>query len=229
MGAHFLYVSNVLAHAEANAKISGKFNKQVADLKAAVAQEDAALKVSRKSLLTDDIAKADSERDTLYAVYKKIVQSLVAVSDENVANAAKVLSQHVTDYNIDTRAQLDKETGLLTNFIDDLENKFPNDVAAIGLGVIVTLLKTANEKVRRLTSERTDEITARPVGNLKASRKASDTAYLELVKMVNAYSVVEGEADYADFINYMNTEIAHYKREVLGHRSASPEADDEQE
>ena len=229
MGAHFLYVSNVLAHAEGNAKISGKFNKQVADLKAAVAQEDADLKVSHKSLLTDDIAKADSERDTLYVAYKRTVQSLLAVSDETVANAAKVLNQHITDYNINTRAQLDKETGLLINFIDDLENRFSNEVAALGLCVIVTLLKTANEKVRSLTSERTDEITARPVGSLKASRKASDTAYLELVRMVNAYSIVEGEADYADFINYMNTEIAHYKREVLGQKAAPSEAANDQD
>ena len=58
-GAHFLYVSNILTRAEADSKVKTKAAAQVAALKAAVAQEDKDLKISQKSLLTDDIAKAD--------------------------------------------------------------------------------------------------------------------------------------------------------------------------
>ena len=57
-GAHFLYVSNILARAEADTKVKTKAAAQVAALKAAVAQEDEDLKISQKSLLPDDIAKA---------------------------------------------------------------------------------------------------------------------------------------------------------------------------
>ena len=59
------------------------------------------------------------------------------------------------------------------------------------------------------------------VGALKTSRKASDDAYRMLVKMVNALAMIEGEADYAAFIDYVNTEIVHYKREVLGQKATS--------
>ena len=41
-----------------------------------------------------------------------------------------------------------------------------------------------------------------------------------LVKMVNALALVEGEKDYAAFIDRTNTEIVRYKREVLGQASA---------
>ena len=58
-------------------------------------------------------------------------------------------------------------------------------------------------------------------GALKAARIATDTAYRELAKMTNALALVLGETDYADFIDYVNTEITHYKQEVISGRSAS--------
>ena len=60
------------------------------------------------------------------------------------------------------------------------------------------------------------------VGALKTARTASDNAYRALVKMVNALALVFGEKDYAPFIDYVNTEITHYKREVLGQKSSAP-------
>ena len=60
------------------------------------------------------------------------------------------------------------------------------------------------------------------VGALKTARTASDNAYRALVKMVNALALVYGEKDYTAFIDYVNTEITHYKREVLGQKSSAP-------
>ena len=59
--------------------------------------------------------------------------------------------------------QLDKETGLLMNFIDDLEKKYSSEVQTLSLGAFVTALKAANEKVRTLTATRTDERMAKAV------------------------------------------------------------------
>ena len=117
--------------------------------------------------------------------------------------------------------QLDKETGLLMNFIDDLEKKYSSEIQTLSLGAFVTAMKAANEKVRTLTSTRTDERMAKAVGALKASRKASNEAYRQLVKFVNAYALIEGDSKYLSFIDYVNTEIVHYKREVIGQKSGS--------
>lgn len=220
-GAHFLYVSNVHARAEADTKINAKAAAQVAALAAAVAQEDEDLKISQKSLLTDDIAKADAERDALYSGYKKAVQGLLNLPVEAMAQAAKVLNQHIKDYAIDPKMQLDKETGLLINLITDLEGEYKSEVEVLSLTPFVTNLKAANERVRTLTASRTDEKMGITVGALKASRKASDDAYRMLVKMVNALALVEGETDYVSFIDYVNAEIVHYKREVLGQKAAA--------
>ena len=221
-GAHFTFVSNILARAEADTAVKGKASELVSNFKAAVSAEDEALKISQKSLLTDEIAKADSDRDALYAGYKKAVEGFLAMPIADMAQAAKILSQHIKDYKINTADQLDKETGLLVNFISDLEDKYAAQVAKLGLTAFVTNLKEANERVRTLTLQRTNEKIGITVGALKTARTASDDAYRALVKMVNALALVFGEKDYTAFIDYVNTEVTHYKREVIGQKAKTP-------
>ena len=221
-GAHFTFVSNILARAEADTAVKEKASELVSNFKTAVSAEDEALKISQKSLLTDEIAKADSDRDALYAGYKKAVEGFLAMPIADMAQAAKILSQHIKDYKINTADQLDKETGLLVNFISDLEDKYAAQVAKLGLTAFVTNLKEANERVRTLTLQRTNEKIGITVGALKTARTASDDAYRALVKMVNALALVFGEKDYTAFIDYVNTEITHYKREVIGQKAKNP-------
>ena len=213
--AHFTFVSNMADRAEKDAAVSEKCAAQVKAFRAAVTAEDENLKISAKSLTTDKIAAADRLRDQLYAGYKKAVAGYVNFPVEDMADAAKVLNQHIKDYKIDVKAQLDKETGLLVNFVQDLEGKFAEQVKALSLTAFVEKLKAANEEVRELTSQRTDERSAKTAGALKAARTASDEAYKMLTMHVNAHALLEGEADYAAFIDYANTEISHFKQEVL--------------
>ena len=221
-GAHFTFVSNILARVESDSAVKSKAADQVSNFKTAVSTEDEVLKVSQKSLLTDDIAKADNDRDALYAGYKKAVEAFLAMPIADMAQAAKVLAQHIKDYKINTADQLDKETGLLVNFITDLENKYSAQVAKLGLTAFVTNMKEANERVRTLTLQRTNEKMGVSVGALKTARTASDNAYRALVKMVNALALVFGEKDYTAFIDYVNTEITHFKREVMGQKATAP-------
>ena len=172
-------------------------------------------------MLTDDIATADAEHDGLYSGYKKAVNGFRNLPVENMAKAAKVLMQHIKDYAIDPKMQLDKETGLLMNFIDDLEKKYSSEVQTLSLWCIPYCSESSQRKVRTLTATRTDERMAKDVGALNASRKASDEAYRLLVKFVNAYALIEGDSKYLSFIDYVNTEIVHYKREVIGQKSGS--------
>lgn len=222
-GAHFTFIKNILARAAADTAVNEKAANLVADLSNAFSVEDEALKISQKNLLTDEIAKADAERDALYAGYKKAVEGFQAIPIPDMAKAAKELAQHIKDYRISTTDQLDKETGLLVNFIADLEHKFSEQVKKLSLMAFVTNLKEANERVRSYTLQRTNDRMTLQVGALKAARAASDKAYRDLVKMVNALAMVFGEANYASFIDYVNTEITHYKREVLNTKAAAPQ------
>ena len=213
--AHFLFVSNMVARAEKDATVAEKCAAQVKSLRDAVTAEDKNLQLSAKSLITDKIADADRLRDQLYAGYKKAVAGYANFPVAEMADAAKVLTQHIKDYKIDVQAQMDKETGLLVNFIQDLEGKFKAQVEILSLGTFVEKLKVANEDVRELTAQRTDERSARTAGALKTARAASDEAYKALVQHVNAHALLEGDVDYVAFIDYANTEIEHFRKEVL--------------
>ena len=59
------------------------------------------------------------------------------------------------------------------------------------------------------------------VGAMQNARTATDDAYRSLVRMVNALAMVYGEDDYTPFIDYVNAEILHYKREVIGQKAAA--------
>ena len=217
-GAHFTYMTNVLNRAEADEHIKVDAAKQVADFKAALAEEDKYFKVSDKNLKTDIIAAADAERDKLCRNYLKTLKALMNMPDETIANSAKALVQMFIDYKLDPDEQLDKQTGILLNMVSDWEGKHAQDVTNTNTGKYVELIKAANERVHSLMVERSDEEKEVPVGALKSARKQTDIAYRALVKMVNALIMVNGETDYADFVKFLNYEIKRYKEEVLNQK-----------
>lgn len=164
-GAHYLYMSTMLSRAESHAKLPVKAAEPLAALRTAVEEEDRCLAISRKSLLTDDIRKADHERDVLFGAYKNAVRSYLSLPEGKLSQAARELDQHLTDYRIDPREQLDKETGLLVNFLADLETRYAAQVATLSLSPFVTGLKEVNERLRQLTKDRTYErMTLEPGG-----------------------------------------------------------------
>ncbi len=220
-GAHFEFASTVLASVQSSLMAEPQLEEYIAAFAEAVEAEDKALKISAKSLITDDIAKADDDRGVLYIGYKRAVKGFRNMTDASMAQAAKVLNQHIKDYGIQVKAQIDQKTGLLANFIADLEGKYAVYVATLGLTVFVTHLKEANERVRSLIRQRVNERMGITVGALRTARTNTDAAYHDLANMVNALALVKGDTAYASFIDYVNAEITRYKREVLNQKAAA--------
>lgn len=218
-GAHYAYHVETMNRVEADAKVKAKVPAQLAAYKTAVAKEDEALKISGKSFTTDQIAEADAQRDAMYMGLKQSVKSYQKMKDPAIQEAVKVLNQLIKDYGIVPTMQLDKETGLLDNFIGDLEGKDKSYVDTLGLGVFVTKLKEYNEQVSKFISARNAEEAGQQVGAMKAARAAADDAYRLLIKYVNAYALIEGVEDYVVFIDFMNALIVRYKRQVLGQKA----------
>jgi len=220
-GAHFQFVTNALAKAKANTLIAEKASAQVKALEAKLSAEDEALKISQKSLLTDEIESADRKRDEIFMAYRKVVKGSLGAPLDTLAEAAKVLNQSIKDYGIDPQMQLDKETGLLANLIADHQGKLAEQVATLGLTAYTTALKEANDKVNDLIMQRADERSLVVAGALKAARAETDTAYKDLVKRVNALWIVDYDAAYDEFINYMNEEIDRYREQVLTRKKST--------
>ncbi|MDR0988504.1 MAG: DUF6261 family protein [Prevotellaceae bacterium] len=225
-GVHFLYNSDVVEQAEATPTIMRKMKQQVDALKQAVSQEDALLKLSTKSLLTDEIAEADRRRVTLYTSIRKVVNSLLKVPEK--APAALKVKQGIKDYAIKISGQFDKKSGLFVNLINDLQTLYVKEISLLNLTGLVQDFAAANAEAIDLMKQRDKQRDNHVNGALPIARKATDKAYYAFVKTLNAHIVLEGDAGYADFVAYLNAVILRYQREVLhqrGKHNSSSDAD----
>ncbi|MDR0987900.1 MAG: DUF6261 family protein, partial [Prevotellaceae bacterium] len=137
--------------------------------------------------------------------------------DGTAANA-KFLLDIFKDYGIKRGMQLDRLTGLFANLIGDLEGKAAAAIQALGLQDLVKNIKQSQEELRQLSKERLDEANADGIARLKKARAKADKAYHDFTDMVEALALLGGDAAYTDFIDRANTEIKHYKQEVLGQK-----------
>ena len=214
-GSHFLFITDTVGLATADAKVKTKVTAELTALQTALKAEDDALALSKANLLSKEIKAIDAERDKHYKALRKAITFFLNHPDAELVKAAQRLERLLKDYNINPAMQLDRETGLLLNLIGDLETKSAADVTALALTPVVQAMKQANDKLREVTRARANDRAVQIVGQLKQVQHASDEAYRTLVQKVNALAVVEGEADYADFISKMNEQVKHYKQEVL--------------
>ena len=226
-GAHFQFIKNVSDRLATDTKIKENAVGQavIKALTEALATEDKYLVLSQKSLLTDEIATADKERDTLFTGYRTAVKGFLNMPVAALAKNAHELWQHLADYAIDPQMQLERETGLITNLCTDLVGKYATQVQALGLKAYVDALKTANERVETLLVQRTTDNSTKVVGALRTAREASDKAFRNLSKVVNALAILGNPADYAAFIDFMNTLIKRYKEQAIPTSTAKATAE----
>ena len=216
-GAHYEFMKVVSDRFATETALStnAAAKKAIETLAAAVKEEDRCLVISQKSLITDDIKAADDKRDNIFRGLRKSIKGLTDAPVADVAQAAKELQQCLVDYRIDPAMQLDRETGLLHNFIADLETKYAAQVTKLGLTLFVAPLKEANVKVEQFIVDRTTAQSAVAAGELRQARLATDAAYRHLVKFVNALAMVSGTTDYDALAKFLNEHIDRYKHEVL--------------
>ena len=216
-GAHyeFMKVVNDRFAAETTLSTNASAKKAMEALAAALKEEDRCLVISRRNLITDAIRAADKTRDDIFRSLRKAINGFTDAPVADVAKAGKVLKQCVTDYAINPAMQLDRETGLLHNFIADLETKHAAEVAKLGLTLYVAPLKEANAKVEQFIVDRTTAQSVIAAGELRAARLATDAAYRHLVKFVNALAMVSGTTDYDALAKFLNEHIDRFKHEVL--------------
>ena len=222
-GSHYSFDQSTIKRFKNDGKISQK--AQLLPLFALYEQaflvEEEKFKLSQKSEFTDTLNELDTARDDAYMGLKGIVEGYAKVPDAGMKAASKALGQLITDYRIDVRVQRDQESGLLSNFIADLQGKCAPHVQTLRLEEVVQVMKTANDNYIAVRENRTEERMLKEKNALENARKATDAAYRNFIAMVNALALVEGDADYADFIDYMNTLINEYKTEVLNQKPSS--------
>ena len=191
---------------------------------AGVERMDNAYKLSHFSEYTQQIADEDTRRDGLYLALKNQIQMFKRFTfDAEKNTAATYLWNIMKKYNVDVNENYHEESGKLQQMIQELEadNVAGQHITALGLTSLLSQLKTANEAVRTLLSQRNDERMSQEKAALANARNVVDERYRDLVLMVNAAAAMEDETEGLEGVISQVNELIKYYRQYVAPKGSS--------
>ena len=172
---------------------------------------DAALKASATNPATASATDADVERDQSWRGINAYVKAMCNHPTDDVASAATEAKSLFDKYGDPTSLAQTEESGVLHNLLQDLEAFDSAKRTSLALDVWIADLKTKEEAFLAAAARRMEADAARQVGIVKETRTAAEAAYRSLVDTVNALAMINGDADYATFIEHVNAVVERQK------------------
>ena len=172
---------------------------------------DTALKASATNPATATATDADTARDQSWRAANAYVKAMCSHPTADIASAASEAKSLFDKYGDPTSLAQTEESGILHNLLQDLEAFDSAKRTSLNLDVWITDLQEKEDAFLAAAAQRTEEDAARQVGIVKETRTASDAAYRSLVDTVNALAMINGDAEYATFIDHVNAVIDRQK------------------
>jgi len=201
------------------------------------------LDMVRKSVLTEPIAKQDQARSNLYRGFADVVKSHINHYDPAKSEAAKRLMLVIDHYgNIATRP-VDQKTVAINDMLNEFEAKpqpsaegeqapdngqrWNSDIVTLVLGDWLTQLEGSNAQYYQLLCQRYVEVSRRSPVRMAAARLDSDKILMQIFNFMDALIMVNGVANYEEFIAEWNAFAKRLKdvmAQTSGRRAASAQA-----
>ena len=172
---------------------------------------DAALKASATNPATATATAADTARDQSWRAANAYVKAMCSHPTPDIAAQASEARSLGDKYGDPTSLAQTEESGVLHNLLQDLEAFDSAKRTSLALDVWITDLQAKEDAFLAAAAQRTEADAARQVGIVKETRTASDAAYRSLVDTVNALAIINGDAEYAMFIDHVNAVIDRQK------------------
>ena len=179
---------------------------------------DEALKKIKKSEFTAKIKQADRLRDEIWAGMVEMNTTALKHFDPKAREAAVRLKIVFDTYGNIAKKPLNEQTSAVYNVLQELQGKYADDCAAVGITQWTNELKERNNTVDALMKDRFYESAAKSDIVLREARVKLDEVYRETVKRIHAYALIEGAADYEQFIKTFNVIIAKYTAQMKRRR-----------
>ncbi|HJV78063.1 MAG TPA: DUF6261 family protein [Paludibacter sp.] len=195
-----------------------KINPLFASYLTALAGEDAAIKVEQGSIITKTITESDEYRDFLERGFYKFTESQTMSFDPAVRTAAEHILRKLDQYGDLRYLPYQKETDNITTRNAELFSNYAADLATAEATERLTKIDEANNEFDSHFGNRANETAARISSNVRNARILVDPAYQAVVNQINALVLVEGEANYAEFIDRVNYYINYYKAGIAARR-----------
>lgn len=160
---------------------------------------------------TTTVDAFDDARDASWRGANNYVTAMCAHPTAEVAANAAEAKSLFDKYGDPTKLAQTEESGVLHNLLQDLEALESSKRTALNLDVWITDLNTKEDAFLAAAAQRTEADAAHQVGIVKETRTAAEAAYRSLVDTVNALAMINGDAEYATFIDHVNAMIERQK------------------
>lgn len=218
-GQHFAFMTAFVQDLRKIEEAPAKMKAVIDVMASALAEEDKYIKMEQGSLLTEKIYEADGLRDNGYRKFRDIVKVWAGSGMEPQAKAAEALDRVINTYRLNIAAQMDDESGLMTNLLTDISTtEMQANVEAIGATNFVAHMRQGNEQVVALLKQRDEEKSGKAAGALRQARLNTDKAYANVVEAVEAFNYTVG--GYDEVITKWNATIDRYQ-EMLNRKTGS--------
>jgi hypothetical protein len=218
---HLQFVVAVLNLIKKFGQILSKITAQTEVLQTCVDKEDLCFKVIRKSDISAVKEESDHARDIVILGIKDAVKSLLRHFNANIREAAQRIKIVIDTYDNPkplTKLPYDAETAVINNLLQEFDGKYASDIQTAGLSDWVEELRTRNKAFDDLTKAYNEQQAEKPPFRPVDVRKDTDKAYQNIVTVINALIILEGETNYTAFVTEINTLIKHYNDLVAQHQ-----------
>ena len=192
-----------------------------------LADESTALKLIRKSSVTDELSDADAQRDATFRGIADTISACLNHYDPAKQAAARRLQIIFDTCGNVTLKPYEEETAALILLTEDLISK-SNDIETLGIDPWVEKLQQQNDAFDSLLKNRKNEEASKTQLAMKELRNKLDALYKSMVTRINALIIVNGKTTYSDFVTELNIEIESWKMLVaqrMGRNEKTSNAD----
>lgn len=168
---------------------------------------DAALKAPDSNPATPMTEATDNARDAAWRRTYNFVTAMGGHPDEDIAKASAGVKALFDKYGEIPRLTQTGKSGFMHNLLQDLDAVEAEKRTAMNLDIWIANLRAKEEAYLAAATERTEANANRQIGITKTTREAAQNAYRSLVDAVNALTIINGDADYATFIDNVNAMI----------------------
>jgi hypothetical protein len=163
------------------------------------------------SKYTEKIAEADSRIDRDIVGINSIIESGLHHYDPIIVEAAKVLAIRMKSFRgeIEKKAY-EEESAAVKILVKDFKGVYAEQVNIVGLENWVIELDEAQVVFENLFIQRNKELAGRPKEKLITVRREIDSIYRNMVSLITAYTLLNGEESTAEFIEELNREITYF-------------------
>ncbi len=169
------------------------------------------LEIIKQSEITKQLLLVDKERDNSFKGLRMTIKSLTKHFKVNIRENAETLRLVFKNFGNITTLSYNEGTAAIDRLTDELKNNYANELLVCNIADWVDHLYQKNEIFRSLMLKRNEETSVKEPVNTRELRKELDKLYKLIVKRVNASALLNGDADYADFISQLNNRIEYFK------------------